>query len=137
MLPLPILRLCLTMMVVSAVALCCDGCSTSRTIQVVDAQGLIVTSAVVVFLEENMAWKNKVGAGFVDRSGTFNFKALNLVSVEAFDGNAQWGRLSLKSQTTGTVVLLRRPYTGYNLGFYLTNTPNANISIRERLEMYR
>lgn len=86
------------------------GCATKRIIHVVDSRGLPVPKALVVYREFNIAFiSNRVGAGFADGAGEFVFKTINEVRVEAFDSDAQWGKLWLSSEAIGTVVVSSSP----------------------------
>ena len=114
------------------------GCSTMRTIHVVDANGLPVPNGLVVFRENNISpFNNKTKAGFADLNGEYKFEAKNLVSVEAFDTTSSWGKLNLKDNLTGTVVLTSMPYEGFVIGWYLARTRMVPEEIRSRLETFR
>lgn len=125
--------LCLYSM--SFAAMFCTGCASDRVIQVVNDEGQPVSGALVLYREVNMSpfW-NRVHANYANASGKLNFKAVNLVRVEAFDSEENWGELWLASNKSGTVVVVESPYEGSIADYYLQKTSQIPPPINAQLQ---
>ena len=115
----------------------CSSCCSTRTIHVVDVDGVPVPQALVIFREFNISpLGNRTGAGFADQSGDYKFKAHNQVRVEVFGVSSKWGGLFLSDNAAGTIVLSSVPYNGNVANWYLGRTPNIPEEIRSRLRAF-
>lgn len=121
----------------SSLLVLCSSCCSTRTIHVVDVDGVPVPQALVIFREFNISpLGNRTGAGFADQSGDYKFKAHNQVRVEVFGVSSKWGGLFLSDNEAGTIVLSSVPYNGNVANWYLGRTPNIPEEIRSRLRAF-
>lgn len=121
----------------SSLLVLCSSCCSTRTIHVVDVDGVPVPQALVIFREFNISpLGNRTGAGFADQSGDYKFKAHNQVRVEVFGVSSKWGGLFLSDNAAGTIVLSSVPYNGNVANWYLGRTPNIPEEIRSRLRAF-
>ena len=121
----------------SSLLVLCSSCCSTRTIHVVDVDGVPVPQALVIFREFNISplW-NRTGAGFSDQSGDYKFKAHNQVYVEGFGVPSMWGKLFLSDNATGTIALSSVSYDGTLAKWYLGRAPTVPEEIRSRLRAF-
>lgn len=121
----------------SSLLVLCSSCCSTRTIHVVDGDGVPVPQALVIFREFNISplW-SRTGAGFADQFGDYKFKAHNQVRVEVFGVSSKWGELFLSDNAAGTIVLSSVPYNGDVANWYLCRTPTVPEEIRSRLRAF-